>query len=57
MKYSREQIEQALANAEASLRMEGLQPSDESGELCLRAINEEITDEEFLQEVLHRCKP
>ena len=48
--------EMALANAVASVEMEGLYLSDEGYELCRRYSDNEITWEEFLMEALEIVK-
>jgi hypothetical protein len=55
MKITDDKIEQALKNADASLRMEGLYATEEEKELCRRSLKGEITHEEFVKEVLRRC--
>ena len=47
--------EQAMKNAEASLRMEGMQPTEDEKELCRKAISENISDEDFMREVRRLC--
>jgi hypothetical protein len=49
-----EQSELALRNAEASLRMEGLEVSDEAKADCRRLMNGEMTDEQYMDNVRRR---
>jgi hypothetical protein len=48
-----EQSELAF-NAEASLRMEGLEASDEAKEDCRRLMNGEMTDKQYMDNVRRR---
>ena len=45
-------ILKAIANAEASINMEGLKVSDSCKELCQRLLRKEITFEEYLKLVM-----
>jgi hypothetical protein len=49
-----EQSELALRNAEASLRMEGLEASDEAKADCRRLMNVEMTNEQYMDNVRRR---
>lgn len=50
------QIEKALANAKASLEIEGYNFTPEENELLLSVAKGEITHEEFLQKALEIAK-
>ena len=47
-------VEDAIRNAEASLRMEGMQPSNEVLRKCKRVLDGEITHEQYIAEVRER---
>jgi hypothetical protein len=49
-----ERSELALRNAEASLRMESLEVSDEAKADCRRLMNGEMTDEQYMDNVRRR---
>ena len=44
-------ILKAIANAEASINMEGLKVSDSCKELCQRLLRKEITFEEYMKRI------
>ena len=45
-------ILKAIANAEASVNMEGLKVSDSCKELCQKLLRKEITFEEYLKQIM-----
>ena len=45
-------IQQAMANVEASINMEGLTVSNQYKELCKKILNKEISFEEYLKLVI-----
>ena len=47
----RQSIEQSIRTAEVSLRMEGLQVSDDCKEMCRRMLSGEITMDQYLDYV------
>lgn len=47
----RQSIEQSIRTAEVSLRMEGLQVSDDCKEMCHRMLSGEITMDQYLDYV------
>ena len=51
IKAAQVSIETALRNAEASLRMEGLQPSPEVLRECRRVASGEITHEQYMADL------
>ncbi|MBQ8849010.1 MAG: antitoxin VbhA family protein [Clostridia bacterium] len=55
---SKSTIRKAMANAEASIKMEGLVVSDKSKELCRKIMDNEITFEEYLKAIItgEACK-
>lgn len=54
MKYTHKQVTQALKNSEASLQMEGMQPTEDEKKLCRKAIVENMSDEDFMREIRRR---
>lgn len=44
-------IDMAIRNAEASLRMEGMQPSPEVLRECKRVLDGEITHEQYIADI------
>lgn len=50
-----EQKEQALRNADASIRMEGLHPSAELEESLRRVLDGKMSEEAYLTQVLQRA--
>ena len=47
-------VETAIRNAEASLRMEGMQPSAEVLRECKRVLDGEISHEQYIEEIRER---
>ena len=47
-------VEEAIRNAEASLRMEGMQPSEEVLRECKRVLEGEISHEQYIANVMER---
>lgn len=47
--------EQAIKNAEASLRMEGFSPSEDMEELLRRVRDSDMSEEAYLERVLRRA--
>ena len=47
-------VEEAIRNAEASLRMEGMQPSAEVLRECQRVLDGEISHEQYIANVRER---
>ena len=46
------ELQKAMNNAEASMRMEGMYVSDFCKKLCTKLINNEITFEEYMKRII-----
>ena len=54
MKYTQQQVNQALKNAEISLQMERMYPTEDERRLCQKAIIENMSNEDFMREIRRR---